>query len=96
MGLSENQKRLIQSISQNDIMAAKKCAVACVTEDTTSKNHLFCSKYKQILESSGSNMMELPYELKISCALKMFQVRLKRADTFFLLEKAMFLKTLFG
>ena len=64
MGLSENQKRLIQSISQNDIMAAKKCAVACVTEDTTSKNHLFCSKYKQILESSGSNMMELPYELK--------------------------------
>lgn len=64
MGLSENQKKLIQSVSQNDIMAAKKCAVACVVEDTTSKNRWFCNKYKTILESSGSNMIELPHDLK--------------------------------
>jgi SpoVK/Ycf46/Vps4 family AAA+-type ATPase len=64
MGLSENQKRLVQAVSQNDIISAKKCAIACVTEDTTAKNKWFCGKYKTILESSGSNMMELPYDLK--------------------------------
>lgn len=64
MGLTDNQKRLIQAVSQNDIMAAKKCAIACVVEDTTSKNQWFCNKYKSVLESSGSNMIELPYDLK--------------------------------
>ena len=64
MGLTDNQKRLIQSISQNDIMSAKKCAIACLTEDTTSKNQYFCSKYKSVLESTGSNMIELPCDLK--------------------------------
>lgn len=64
MGLTDNQKRLIRAISQNDIQSAKKCAIACVTEDTTSKNKMFCNKYRNILESSGSNMMELPYDLK--------------------------------
>lgn len=64
MGLTDNQKRLIQAVSQNDIQSAKKHAIACVTEDTTAKNKMFCDKYKQILESSGSNMMELPYDLK--------------------------------
>lgn len=64
MGLTDNQKRLIQAVSQNDIQSAKKCAIACVVEDTTAKNKWFCNKYKQILESSGSNMMELPYDLK--------------------------------
>jgi ATPases of the AAA+ class len=64
MGLSDNQKRLIQAVSQNDIMAAKKCAISCITEDSTSKNKFFCDKYKTVLESSGTNMMELPYELK--------------------------------
>ena len=64
MGLTDNQKRLIQAVSQNDIQSAKKCAIACVVEDTTAKNKWFCNKYKQILESSGGNMMELPYDLK--------------------------------
>lgn len=64
MGLTDNQKRLIQAVSQNDIQSAKKCALACVEEDTTAKNKMFCGKYKQILKSSGSNMMELPYNLK--------------------------------
>lgn len=64
MGLTDNQKRMIQAVSQNDIQFAKKCAVACVVEDTTSKNHFFCSKYKTLLESSGSNMIELPHDLK--------------------------------
>lgn len=64
MGLTNNQQRLIKAVSENDIMAAKKCAIACVAEDTTAKNKWFCSKYKGILESTGGNLIELPYDLK--------------------------------
>lgn len=64
MALTDNQKKLIQAVSQNDIQLAKKCAIACVVEDTTQKNHYFCSKYKSVLESSGSNLIELPHDLK--------------------------------
>lgn len=64
MGLTDNQKRLIQAVSKNDIIAAKRCAIACVTEDTTHKNKCFCDKYKMLLESSGSNLLELPSNLK--------------------------------
>ncbi len=64
MGLTDNQQQLIKAVAQNDIQSAKKCAIACVTEDTTQKNKLFCNKYKQILESSGSNLIELPSDLK--------------------------------
>lgn len=63
MGLTENQKRLIQSISQNNMQAAKKCAIACVIEDTTKKNNAWCKRYKRILESSDS-MIKLPNDLK--------------------------------
>ncbi len=64
MGLTGNQQQLIKAVSENNLQFAKKCAIACVAEDTTQKNKWFCSKYKQILESSGSNMIELPYDLK--------------------------------
>lgn len=64
MGLTNNQQRLIKAVSENNLQEAKKCAIACVVEDTTQKNKWFCNKYKQILESSGSNMIELPYDLK--------------------------------
>lgn len=64
MGLTSNQQQLIKAISENNIQLAKKCAIACVVEDTTQKNSWFCKKYKQILESSGSNMIDLPYDLK--------------------------------
>ena len=64
MGLTDNQKRLIQSIAQNDIISAKKWAIACVAEDDTLKNKSFCNKYRSVLESTGSNMLELPHDLK--------------------------------
>lgn len=64
MGLTENQKRLIQAVSQNDMQSAKKCAIACVAEDMTQKNSMWCKRYKSILESSGANMVELPQNLK--------------------------------
>lgn len=64
MGLTNNQQQLIKAVSENNMQQAKKCAIACVVEDTTQKNAWFCRKYKQILESSGGNMIELPYDLK--------------------------------
>ncbi|MCU0079316.1 ATP-binding protein [Extibacter muris] len=64
MGLTDNQQRLIRSIAENDILSAKKCAVACLTEDTTRKNQWFCKKYKTIFETTGANMYELPQDLK--------------------------------
>ncbi len=63
MGLTENQKNLIQAISKNDMVSAKKCALSCITEDNTQKNKYWCSRYKSILENS-KNMIELPYDLK--------------------------------
>lgn len=64
MGLTNNQQKLIMAVSQNDIQSAKKCAIACVVEDNTQKNQYFCKKYKQILESAGNNLIELPNDLK--------------------------------
>jgi ATP-dependent 26S proteasome regulatory subunit len=64
MGLTDNQQRLIRAVSENDIQSAKKCAIACLTEDTTSKNHMFCKRYKSILENTSNNMIELPPDLK--------------------------------
>lgn len=64
MALTDNQQRLIRAVAENDIRSAKKCAIACVTEDTTQKNHSFCKRYKSILESTGANMIELPYDLQ--------------------------------
>lgn len=64
MALTDNQQRLIRAVAENDIRSAKKCAIACVTEDTTQKNHSFCKRYKSILESAGANMIELPHDLQ--------------------------------
>lgn len=64
MGLTSNQQQLIKAVSENNLQSAKKCAVACVVEDTTQKNAWFCKKYKQILDSSGGNTIELPCDLK--------------------------------
>lgn len=63
MGLTDNQKKLIEAVSQNNIQTAKKCAIDCLTEDSTTKNRLFCSKYKSVLETTASNLIELPYDL---------------------------------
>jgi len=64
LGLTENQKRLIQAVSLNDAAAARKFAVACVEEDKTTKNELFCKKYKSLLEGTKNNAVRLPHDLK--------------------------------
>lgn len=61
MALTENQKRLIQAITQNNISLARRYAVSCLEEDTTAKNERFCSKYKSILSKTG---IELPHDLE--------------------------------
>lgn len=64
MGLTINQRKLIEAVSQNNMQLAKKCAVVCCEEDTTAKNRQFCSKYKTLLTSAGNNLLELPHDLK--------------------------------
>lgn len=64
MGVTDKQRLLIQAVAQGDLIAAKKRAVDCLNEDTTAKNASFCNRYKNILQSAGSNMIELPHDLK--------------------------------
>lgn len=64
MGLTYNQKELIKELANNDIIKAKKAALACVLEDKTQKNAYFCSKYEAILRSPGVNFIELPSDIK--------------------------------
>ena len=63
MGMTDNTKMLIKAISENNLPAARKCAIACLSEDTTAKNKNFVNRYKPILENSAS-VIELPSNLK--------------------------------
>lgn len=63
MGMTDNTKMLIKALSENNIIAAKKCAIACMSEDITAKNAHFVSRYKPILENSSS-IIELPANIK--------------------------------
>lgn len=78
MGLTDNQQRLIKAVAQNDMQSAKKCAIACVAEDTTQKNKYFCNRYKQILENSGS-IIELPHDLKSILCMEDVSVSFKES-----------------
>ena len=64
MGLTNNQMNLIKAVAENDIHTAKKCAVLCLDEDKTQKNQYFTKRYKSVLASEGSNLFELPSDLK--------------------------------
>lgn len=64
MGLTEKQKQLIDAVSENDIMKARRCAAVCCEEDKTAKNSAFCRRYESILKLPTNNMIEMPYELK--------------------------------
>lgn len=64
MGLTDIQKQLIRAVAENDIRSAKKVAVGVLAEDTTQKNSSFVNRYRSILTTEGSNLFELPYDLK--------------------------------
>lgn len=64
MGIDENEKALIRAIAENNMSEAKKCAYAVLANDKTKKNEDFVKRYKNILTSTASNMIELPYDLQ--------------------------------
>lgn len=63
MGLTDNQKHLIEAVQKSDLQLAKKAALACVTEDTTQKNRWWCNKYANLLQNTPT-FLELPPNLK--------------------------------
>lgn len=70
MGLTVNQMRLIRAIAENRITETKECALACLAEDTTQKNHYQVEKYKKILRSGGQKLIELPPNLAGMAAME--------------------------
>lgn len=64
MGLGNNEQQIIKAIAENDIRAARQWAVLALDADKTQKNKWFVNKYKSILTSEGTNMIELPGNLK--------------------------------
>lgn len=64
MAITDSQRRLISAIAENDIRSARKCALECLSEDTTQKNRSFVDRYKSILSSEGSSLFELPSDLR--------------------------------
>lgn len=62
MGLTENQKRMIEAVCKNDITAARTCAIACLAEDTTAKNQVWIARHKAIL-NNDAKALEVPPNL---------------------------------
>lgn len=62
MGLTNNQKKLIDFIAANNMRMAKEAALACIAEDTTSKNRLWCSGAEARLKSEPAEI-EVPPNL---------------------------------
>ncbi|MCD8109051.1 MAG: AAA family ATPase [Clostridiales bacterium] len=64
MSLNAETQNLIRFVAENNIHEARKWAVLALDTDTTQKNRYFINKYKSILTSEGTNMVELPHDLK--------------------------------
>lgn len=64
MGLGIPEQNMIQAIAENDIRKAKKNALIALQSDNTQKNRYFVKKYTYILTSEGSNLFELPYDIR--------------------------------
>lgn len=64
MGLGIPEQNMIQAIAENDIRKAKKNALIALQSDNTQKNRYFVKKYTSILTSEGSNLFELPYDIR--------------------------------
>ena len=86
MGMTDNQKKLIRAVAENDIRSAKKCAIACLSEDTTQKNQSFVNRYRTVLTSEGANLFELPSDLREILVCEDVSLTF-RADRYFLTEE---------
>lgn len=61
MGMTNNMLSLVRYVAENDLSKAKQYALACCVEDTTQKNRYAVARYKQLLNTGGLNMIELPH-----------------------------------
>lgn len=86
MAITDSQRRLIRAIAENDIRSARKCALACLSEDTTQKNRSFVARYKSILLSEGSSLFELPSDLREILVCEDVSLTF-REDRYFLTEE---------
>ena len=86
MAITDSQRRLIRAIAENDIRSARKCALACLSEDETQKNRSFVTRYKSILSSEGSNLFELPSDLREILVCEDVSLTF-REDRYFLTEE---------
>lgn len=86
MAITDSQRRLIRAIAENDIRSARKCALECLSEDTTQKNRSFVARYKSILSSEGSSLFELPSDLREILVCEDVSLTF-REDRYFLTEE---------
>lgn len=70
MGLTKNQLELIEYVARNDLLKAKKAAIACCEEDTTAKNRQRVRYCQNLLNSKGLNVLELPVKLSSFCTME--------------------------
>lgn len=64
LGLSNCEQQMIKALAENDVREARKWALLVLDEDKTQKNKYFVNRYKSILTSEGTGMIELPGNLK--------------------------------
>ncbi len=77
MGLTNNQKQLIEEVAKGDMGRIKQCAIACLAEDNTSKNKSFCQAYLKRLKNQPT-LIELPanlHQLAIAEDVSLFNER---------------------
>lgn len=86
MAITDSQRRLIRAIAENNIRSARKCALECLSEDTTQKNRSFVARYKSILSSEGSSLFELPSDLREILVCEDVSLTF-REDRYFLTEE---------
>lgn len=86
MAITDNQKRLIRAVAENDMRRARKCALTCLAEDETQKNRSFVTRYKSILSSEGSSLFELPSDLREILVCEDVSLTF-REDRYFLTEE---------
>lgn len=86
MAITDSQRRLIRAIAENNIRSARKCALECLSEDTTQKNRSFVARYKSILSSEGSILFELPSDLREILVYEDVSLTF-REDRYFLTEE---------
>lgn len=70
MGMTRNQLALVRYVAENNIQKAKDAALCCCAEDTTQKNKYAVARYKNILQTGGMNLIELPANVSMFATME--------------------------